>query len=75
MQAFRVQTEAKMETAKEIQQKDLELHKQLVASQNERIEQINHQVDWLGMLIALGSLIITLLLVLIGYFAYGKAKS
>lgn len=75
LQVFKVQTEAKMEAAKEIQQKDLQLHQQLVASQNERIEQINHQVDWLGHLIVLGSLIITLLLVGIGYVTYGKAKN
>jgi tetratricopeptide (TPR) repeat protein len=75
LQVFKAQTEAKIEAAKENQQKDLQLHQQLVSSQNERIEQINHQVDWLGHLITLGSLIITLLLVVIGYFAYGKAKS
>ena len=75
LQIFKAQTEAKIDVVKESQQKDLEFHKQLVTSQNERIEQINHQVDWLGTLIALGSLIITLLLVVVGYFAYGKAKS
>jgi tetratricopeptide (TPR) repeat protein len=75
LQIFKAQTEAKIDAVKESQQKDLEFHKQLVTSQNERIEQINHQVDWLGNLIALGSLIITLLLVVIGYFAYGKAES
>ncbi len=75
LQIFKAQTEAKMDAAKESQQKDLEFHKQLVTSQNERIEQINHQVDWLGHLIALGSLIITLLLILVSYFTYSKAKS
>jgi tetratricopeptide (TPR) repeat protein len=75
VRVLRAQTEARMDAAKEIQQKDVQLLQQLGASQNEKIEQINHQVDWLGNLIALGSLVITLLLVLIGYFAYGKAKS
>lgn len=74
LQIFKAQAEAKFDAAKESQQKDLQLYQQLVTSQNERIEQINHQVDWLGDLIALGSLIITLLLVIIGYFAYSKAK-
>lgn len=75
LQEFKAQAEAKMEAAKEIQQKDFQLHQQLVASQNERIEQINHQVDWLGILITIGGTVITLLLVVIGYFAYGKAKN
>ncbi|MFA6970527.1 MAG: tetratricopeptide repeat protein [Gallionella sp.] len=75
LQVFKAQTEAKIETAKESRQKYLQLHQQLVTSQNERIEQINHQVDWLGNIIALGCTIITMLLVLIGSFAYGKAES
>jgi len=72
---FKAKTEEKFEHLKELKNQDLIRLELEVESQNRIIEQLNHQIDWLGHLISYGSVVITVLLLLIGFFAYRNARN
>ncbi|MGQ2964528.1 hypothetical protein [Methylophilus sp.] len=74
-EVFKAKTETNIEALKTIKSQDLENFRSQVEAQKSLSEQLNHQVDWLGHQLTIGSAIITGLLLLIGFFTYRNARS
>lgn len=74
-ETFKAKTEADLESLKILKTQELLQLQAQIDNQKNLIEQINHQIDSFGNNLTIGSTIITVLLLLIGFFSYRNAKT
>ncbi|WP_029147594.1 tetratricopeptide repeat protein [Methylophilus sp. 5] len=74
-ETFKAKTEANLESLKTLKTQELIQLQAQIDNQKTLLEQVNHQIGSFGNNLSIGSTIITVLLLLIGFFSYRNAKT